>query len=187
MTKYSEHKNKWISCMLCDLCHRRKKVVLCRGVLPAPILFIGEAPGNSEDVVGQPFKGPAGKLLDSIISAATKDEIRYAMTNLVACIPKGEDNTKTKEPPESAIKACMPRLEELIEMCDPKLVFCVGDLAYEWVPKLSVFDWKCTATFVKLKHPAAILRLDKMKQAIAVQDCIGDLRETLEAHSDEIG
>jgi uracil-DNA glycosylase len=63
-------------------------VVLCRGRLPCDVLFVGEAPGVSEDVLGRPFVGPAGKLLDTIVERALDGQYDCAMTNLVACIPK---------------------------------------------------------------------------------------------------
>lgn len=180
MSRYTIHKEKWKACTLCNLCERRKRVVLCRGKLPAPILFIGEAPGPSEDVLGIPFCGPAGKLLDQIISRTIDSQWDYAMTNLVACIPKDETNTKFAEPPPEAIKACEKRLEELILMCNPKLIIAVGELANKWLPKMQVMDWMWTGTFVCIQHPAAILRADIMQRGLLIQRCIATLEDALE-------
>jgi uracil-DNA glycosylase len=63
-------------------------VVLARGRIPAPILLCGEAPGVSEDVLGSPFIGPAGKLLDHILARAIDGQFDYCLTNLVGCIPR---------------------------------------------------------------------------------------------------
>lgn len=88
MTPYQKHRAKWSDCRRCVLCHRRKRVVLGRGTLPARLLLIGEAPGASEDVIGRAFVGPAGKLLNRILRAAIDFDLSVAMTNLVACVPK---------------------------------------------------------------------------------------------------
>ena len=96
LTPYQQHVAKWKNCEQCDLHCHRKRVVLCRGTVPCKILFVGEAPGASEDVVGKPFMGPAGKLLDSMLEEAGFNEgpVSYAMTNLTACIPLDEEHTK---------------------------------------------------------------------------------------------
>lgn len=88
MTLYQQHVQRWISCQRCALRLRRKHVVIARGTVPAPVVFVGEAPGESEDVLGIPFVGPAGHLFDYILNEAITDRTRYAITNLVCCIPK---------------------------------------------------------------------------------------------------
>ena len=173
---YRDHKSYWSTCNLCDLCHGRKHVVLARGKVPAPVLFIGEAPGNSEDVLGRPFVGPAGHLLDQIIEQALDGQYDYALTNLVACIPKDETGNKTEEPSADSIKACAPRLQEFVRLCKPQLIVCVGTLASKWVEKLLDAQPGTKATqfkFVHMTHPAAILRAETqqnilIKRAIVV-------------------
>lgn len=163
--KFQAHKQKWNNCQLCDLCKTRKHVVLLRGDIPADVLFIGEAPGMSEDVHAKPFYGPAGDLLDSIVADAiiktsefkrlTKKP-RIAFTNLVACIPRNsdpEDPSKVEEPPDYSIEACEERLQEIVGICKPTLIVMVGKLSAKWVPKL--LDAK---QFVEIVHPAFILR-----------------------------
>ena len=63
-SSFQQHREKWRDCQSCLLNKCRNRVVMARGKLPSPILFIGEAPGESENVVGLPFVGPAGRLLD---------------------------------------------------------------------------------------------------------------------------
>lgn len=67
---FQVHTARWEGCTACPLCEGRSKVVLARGRLPCDVLFVGEAPGESEDALGVPFIGPAGKLLDRIVSEA---------------------------------------------------------------------------------------------------------------------
>lgn len=84
---FSDHVDRWKHCTLCPLHKVRRQVVLARGKLPADVLMVGEAPGLSEDVLGAPFTGPAGQLLDRIITATELENYRIAFTNLVGCIP----------------------------------------------------------------------------------------------------
>lgn len=183
MTTFQRHKLKWKSCERCDLCKTRDKVVLLRGKIPADVLFIGEAPGPSEDVIGQPFVGPAGHLLDEIIESAFVDAFvdpniliydrpRTAFTNLVACIPKSEETgNKFSEPPDYAIKECRPRVEELIDLLNPSLIVCVGQLAEKHLPSY----WE--GRKVAIVHPAAILRADISQRSLAIKRCVLTLSE----------
>lgn len=68
MTQYELFATSWRDCQKCDLHHNRQQVVLARGCVPCDILFVGEAPGQSENSVGKPFVGPAGLLLDVIVT-----------------------------------------------------------------------------------------------------------------------
>lgn len=86
--RYLAHRRKWKNCQKCPLCRSRGKIVLARGKIPSPLLLVGESPGESENVIGRPFIGPAGKLLDRILKVAVDGRVDYAITNLVACIPK---------------------------------------------------------------------------------------------------
>ncbi len=163
MTPYQKHKLKWKDCKRCELHKRRNKVVLVRGTIPCDVLFVGEAPGTSEDIIGKPFVGPAGKLLDSIIEAAQtnlKSSFSFAMTNLVACIPKDENNKKAVEPPNNCIRQCKPRLEECIKIFKPKLIIAVGKLPKKWLEDYNP---------IAIVHPAAILRMDVSQKGLAYQ------------------
>lgn len=151
MSKWTQHKEKWSSCNLCDLCEKRTKVVLTRGNIPCEVLFIAEAPGPSEDVIGRPLVGPAGKMLDDMIEDAVEnvrpletppnkrspwEPPTFAFTNLISCIPLDDASAKFGEPPRYAILACRDRLREFVAIAQPKLIVCVGKLAEKWVPKL---------------------------------------------------
>lgn len=151
---------------------------LVRGTLPADILFIGEAPGPSENAIGKPFVGPAGTLLDSIISQALAEtSITYCLTNLVGCIPLDEDGDKWTEPPEEAIRACAPRLQELAELAKPRLIVCVGALAAKWKDRVIPHR---QARSITITHPAAILRMNVAMQGLAVQKCVVAIANAVE-------
>lgn len=182
---FKKHRAKWNTCIECDLSYARRKVVLARGFVPCDVLMLGEAPGQSEDVLGAPFVGPAGQLLDSAINLAmdvgdwTKPgvPIRVCLTNLIACIPKeitysecGEyiDSVgkKTSDPPKWAIEACAERLQEMYRIARPKKLVCVGSIAEKWVPK--VLDIVVEDT-IAIVHPAAILRAKVASKGLAYQ------------------
>lgn len=176
---YKEHRAKWNNCQNCSLCETRKHVVLGRGQLPCDVLFVGEAPGASEDVLGQPFQGPAGQLLDKIITNAIKGRnVALAFTNVVACLPVGEDGKKADEPEIESIEACRDRLTEFVVLAKPRAIVLVGKLSEKYIPMATeriereantpAVIWK------KIIHPSAILKL-KNKQpeqiGLLIQTC----------------
>jgi uracil-DNA glycosylase family 4 len=141
MTKYQDHVSEWKSCTGCSLCETRKRVVFARGTLPCDILFVGEAPGVSEDILGVPFVGPAGKLLDDLIRESVRAVFeeaylpRMAYYNIIGCIPL-KDGEKIGQPPKDAIKGCSRRLAEMVEIAQPRLIVAVGQVAGREIPKM---------------------------------------------------
>lgn len=165
------HKQKWESCRLCPLCEARNKVVLMRGTARADILFVGEAPGLSENALGVPFVGPAGALLNHIISESLNGH-SYALTNLVACIPLGSDGDKVSEPPEESVKVCSSRLLEFLDICKPRLIVTVGKLADKWVKRMHWEGRDDPIQYCSIAHPARILRADISQRGLLIQRCI---------------
>jgi DNA polymerase len=179
MTGWQRFVERWQDCQGCPLHEKRRHIVLAKGRLPCDVLFIGEAPGHSEDVSGRPFDGPAGQLLDSILASALaewgtmdlvksrweSDVLRLAWTNLCCCIPLGDDGAKLTEggPPAESIKACSPRLREFVDLADPHLIICVGSVASDWLnarrwPRVELGNGADMIPMVDVVHPAAILR-----------------------------
>lgn len=181
---YAQHKERWKGCTECGLCHTRHKIVLARGRVPAHVVFIGEAPGSAEDILGRPFVGPAGKLLDRMVAAAVEaaeaEHLRLAFTNLVACLPKTDG--KKREPNTTEIEACSVRLQEFIDLCDPTLLVRVGRHSAKYVDPdeygLEVID---------LTHPAAILRADVTQKGIVMQRNVVTLAEALNELVKDLG
>ena len=183
---WENHKRRWLDCKACDLCLRRKHVVLLRGHIPAPILFVGEAPGTSEDVLGKPFKGPAGQLFDRIISLAGLGAKDYAMTNIIACIPLVEIETsfdnetpklvKISTPPKYAVEACRPRLDECLRLVKPRVIVRVGAEADKYLPSGGLYD----VPQVSILHPGNIIRLPVVSRPLAVQRTVIRVSEALE-------
>lgn len=180
---YSDHRENWGDCQRCELADRRKSVCLLRGHIPAAVLFVGEAPGSSEDVLGRPFVGPAGHLLSRMLKRAGLPEEIAAFTNLLACIPKDEDNKKVHNPSQfpEALKRCSVRLKSVTNLVKPSLIVWVGKEAEEYGPKtLSSYIKDKSVHTVAILHPAYILRLDVSQQGLAFQRNVIALRDALD-------
>ena len=174
MVSWKEHVKQWKDCKKCPLAGQRHLIVLARGRIPCDILFIGEAPGDSENLTGQPFVGPAGKLLDHIIEVAIgHDGFRMGFTNLVACYPKEAKDAGDNEPTPKEIEACRPRLEQFIKLCSPRLIVAVGSLSEVWMPQVE-------CPIVGITHPAAVLRMPIAQKDFAFQKCIVLIRTAVE-------
>jgi len=150
--------------------------VLLKGKIPCDILFIGEAPGVSEDSLGKPFIGPAGHLLDRIIKDSLPETTRLAFTNLVACIPIGEDGSKLKEPDKKSIRECRERLDEVISLCQPSAIVCVGKLPAKYLKKEDFPETEIET----ITHPASIIRMDVSQKGLAIQKAIIILQDLSE-------
>lgn len=113
------------TCRACALCQERRQAVLGVGDVVADWLFIGEAPGAEEDARGEPFVGPAGKLLDAMLAAIDlrRGEDVY-IANAVKCRPP---NNRTPEAAEMAI--CAPYLQRQIALIQPRLIVLLGRAA----------------------------------------------------------
>lgn len=151
----SEKLNKFKRCRKCGLWKTRRKVVLGRGVIPAEVLFIGEAPGKSEDLLGQAFIGPAGRILQSAIEQVllklNLPELTYYITNTTACRPTDKKFGPNRAPSKEEMLACWPRLQLTEQLVNPRKVILLGKVAQR----------SCVRHFPSahcLVHPAYILR-----------------------------
>jgi uracil-DNA glycosylase family 4 len=197
-TRYQLHLDRWgvkgVGCGS-ELCPTARNVVLARGRLPSDITFTGEAPGESENLRGSPFIGPAGQLLDEIIERAGLTQYRLSWTNLVGCIPRDPEGGKLREPDEASIRCCAPRLREfLLEMAKPVILVRVGQVAKRWlnpayprsvwgkgVNRPYKHDSELPFRVVDIEHPASIIRDTVARRGIKVQRCV----VTLAAAADE--
>ena len=105
----------------CGLKKTATNLVFTDGNPEAPILFVGEGPGAEEDRQGLPFVGPSGKLLDKMLASIGLDRTGVLISNTVFWRPPGN---RTPTPQETAV--CMPFLERLIELVDPKILVALG-------------------------------------------------------------
>jgi uracil-DNA glycosylase len=111
-------------CQRCKLCQARKTIVIGEGNPHAEIVFIGEGPGEQEDIQGRPFIGKAGQLLDRMIAAINLDRSQVYIANVVKCRPPGNRNPEPDE-----ITSCSPFLHRQIDAIRPKIVVALGKFA----------------------------------------------------------
>jgi uracil-DNA glycosylase len=126
---WAELKESVANCVKCDLCKGRTKTVFGVGDEKAKWLFIGEGPGRTEDQRGEPFVGPAGKLLDNMLLALglKRDENAY-IANIVKCRPT-DDSGKDRPPTPQEAAACMPYLQRQIALIQPTVIVALGKTA----------------------------------------------------------
>ena len=118
-------------CTGCDIYKRATQVVLGEGPADAPLMLVGEQPGNEEDLAGRPFVGPAGKLLDRALEEAGLDRRRAYVSNAVKHFkwePRGKRRIHAK-PTAGEVAACRPWLEAEIELIKPTAIVCLGATA----------------------------------------------------------
>lgn len=143
---------EWQKCQKCPLCKLRRSVVIGTGEIPASVLFIGEAPGRQEDILGRPFVGPAGKLLKEQLNQIEID-FSFYITNVVACAPWVDENRKEwRAPSKSEAESCSPRLAGIIKAVNPKTIIYIGQVAKKFCAAPS------SIPTLTITHPAAILR-----------------------------
>jgi len=161
-------KQEVLSCTKCDLHKTRHNVIFGEGNTNARILIIGEAPGHDEDMIGRPFVGKSGQLLDKILAACgfTREKHVY-ISNIVKCRPPGN-----RVPSDQEAKTCIPYLMKQIELIDPLILLPLGASA------LRVFfgkEYRITQVrgnwlnwynklVMPVYHPAALLRNPNLKR-----------------------
>jgi uracil-DNA glycosylase len=112
-------------CPLCKLARTRKNAVPGEGQLAAKIMFIGEAPGSSEDEKGRPFVGAAGRILDNTLKKVGIERSQVFITNIVKCRPPNN-----RAPEGDEVAACKPYLDRQIALIKPKVICILGKTAY---------------------------------------------------------
>ena len=175
MTAWEELERRCMACQRCALADTRTNVVFGAGQKNAEIMFIGEGPGEHEDLQGEPFVGRGGMLLDEMLSliGLSRDQNFY-ICNIVKCRPP-----KNRDPLNTEQDACIGYLEEQITLIQPKIIVCLGRIA---ASRLIHDNYKITREhgqwaerdgilYTAIYHPAALLR-DPSKKP----DTFADLR-----------
>ena len=167
-------------CTRCGLCETRHNVVFGVGSREADVMFVGEGPGEQEDLSGVPFVGPAGRLLDDMLSIIDIDRTNCYIANIVKCRPP-----RNRDPLETEQDACIGYLRNQVALVKPKIIVCLGRIAAkrlidpdyritrqhgQWVQKGNIW---MTAIY----HPSALLR-DVSKRPETFDDLLS-LREKI--------
>jgi len=154
-------KKECLACRRCGLCETRNHVVFGVGPEDAEVLFIGEGPGEQEDLQGEPFVGRAGKLLDDMLELIDLDRTKIYIANMVKCRPP-----QNRDPLNIEQEACSVWLQQQIALLQPKIIVCLGRIAaMTYISE----DFKITKEHgqwkerngvhtMALYHPAALLR-----------------------------
>ncbi len=170
-----------MQCTRCPLAETRTKLVFGVGKANAEVLFIGEGPGEQEDLSGEPFVGRGGQLLDQYLEAidlSRKTNIYIA--NMVKCRPP-----QNRDPQPAEQEACLGWLREQLRLMRPKIVVCLGRISAQRLigPNFRVtvehgeFQEKAGILFMGTFHPAALLR-DPRRKPDALEDFL-KLREKI--------
>ena len=156
-------------CKACDLWQRGTQTVFGEGSRRAEVFFVGEQPGNEEDLSGHPFIGPAGRLLNEALADAGIDRKQTYVTNVVKHFkwePRGKRRIH-KKPNAGEIAACRPWLEAEIALVKPQIIVCLGATAAQALlgPKFLVskqrgqFIESTLGPYIMATvHPSSILR-----------------------------
>jgi len=116
------------NCSRCRLSESRTRAVPGEGSLDAKVMFIGEAPGRSEDEVGRPFVGAAGKLLNELLSSSDMRREEVFITNVVKCRPP-----ENRDPLEDEILSCSHFTNSIIQLIRPSIIVTLGNHAGRYV------------------------------------------------------
>ncbi len=175
-------------CHGCDLWSRATQTVFGRGPVPAPLMLVGEQPGDREDLAGEPFVGPAGQLLDRALEAAGVDREKAFVTNVVKHFkwrPSGKRRLHEK-PNKVEVAACHPWLEAELTLVHPEALVCLGATAATSLlgPTVKVsrtartpIDSPLAPLVLATLHPSAILRaVDPEAREVEFRRLVGDLR-----------
>ena len=154
-------RNEVTGCKRCGLCQSRTKTVFGEGNPDAQLMFIGEGPGENEDLSGRPFVGRAGELLDKQIAAMGLQRAEVFIANIVKCRPPGN---RAPAPEETA--ACTPYLQRQVEIIRPKVIVTLGLPATQYILQSTISMGRMRGMWHSYRgikvmptyHPAYLLR-----------------------------
>lgn len=167
-------RDRCMNCFRCGLADTRTNVVFGVGNENADIMFIGEGPGEQEDLKGEPFVGPAGKLLDDMLSIIDLDRENSYIANIVKCRPP-----HNRDPHDHEQEACIEYLRQQVALVKPKVIVCLGRIAAK---RILYPDFKITTEhgawiqrngiwMTAIYHPSALLR-DTSKRPETFEDLL---------------
>ena len=158
---WEELETRCMACQGCSLADTRTNVVFGVGNRQADVLFIGEGPGEQEDLQGEPFVGPAGQFLDVMLSVIDLHRSNVYIANIVKCRPP-----KNRDPLNLEQDACIGYLRAQTALIRPKIIVCLGRIA---ATRIIDKDFRITRQhgqwferagvhMTALYHPSALLR-----------------------------
>ena len=180
-------------CTACHLSKRATQTVFGEGPKKAPMMLVGEQPGDYEDVAGKPFVGPAGKIMDRALEEAGIDRKKVYVTNVVKHFkwePRGKRRIH-KKPNSREVAACRPWLEAELRLVAPKLLVILGSTAGQAIfgpsfrvtrERGKVLSSKFAPRVVATVHPSSLLRQpDEESRDREYKLFVADLRVAVKA------
>ena len=181
MLNWTELEQTCAGCRRCALCSARHNVVFGVGNRTADVMFVGEGPGEQEDLQGEPFVGAAGKLLDEMLCIIdlSRAENCY-IANIVKCRPP-----RNRDPEEAEQDACIDYLRNQVALVQPKIIVCLGRIAakrlidpeYRITREHGTWVQKGGVWMTAIYHPSALLR-DVSKRPETFEDLLS-IREKI--------
>ena len=186
MLQWEELENLCHNCRKCGLCQLRNNVVFGVGNCKADVMFIGEGPGEQEDLKGEPFVGAAGQLLDDMMSIIDLDRTNTYIANIVKCRPP-----QNRDPSDDEQDACIDYLRNQVALIQPKIIVCLGRIAAKRLihPDFRITrehgTWVCKngVWITALYHPSALLR-DVGKRPETFSDLMDIRKKIREVHAE---
>ena len=180
MLTWDELEKQSSCCTRCGLCRTRNHVVFGVGPKDADVMFIGEGPGEQEDIKGEPFVGAAGHLLDDMLSIIDLNRQNCYIANIVKCRPPGN-----RDPREDEQDACIGYLRNQVALIQPKIVVCLGRIAakrlinpdYRITREHGTWSFRNGIWMTAIYHPSALLR-DASKRPETFEDLV-DIRRKI--------
>ena len=164
---WEQLENDVACCEKCKLCQSRKHTAFGEGNLHADIMLVGEGPGREEDIQGRPFVGPAGQLLDRMLSSIglTRNDVYIA--NILKCRPPGN-----RDPLPEEVSACIDYLRSQVALIKPKIIVCLGRVPAGYILGSDIRITRDRGVWHEVKgffimptyHPAALLRNGQLKK-----------------------
>lgn len=189
---YQQHVLKWSGCQLCSFGQNGGRKIHFRGMLPAELLFIGDAGDESEHSLGMPFVDPTAKRLTDVIESAFQKlnlQLPWCMANAVLCSPLDVDGSYLK-PKSAQLTACRSRLLELISIVSPTVIIRVGGIAKKAISSVVTYTSALTgklktAGTIDIYHPSWISRQndEALAEKKIVYELIAGLKEFYEPAS----
>jgi len=150
-----------LNCHKCRLADTRKNLVFGVGNPQASLLFVGEGPGEQEDLQGEPFVGPSGQLLDKLLAAIALERKDVYIANIVKCRPP-----RNRDPQDDEQDLCIQWLREQTRLIRPQMIVCLGRVAalrlispdFRVTRQHGQFVQKGGIWMMGTFHPAALLR-----------------------------
>lgn len=174
MLDWKELEEQCVACTRCELCRTRTNVVFGVGSRTADVMFVGEGPGEQEDLQGEPFVGPAGKLLDNMLSIIDLHRENAYIANIVKCRPP-----HNRDPLDAEQDACIGYLRKQVALIQPKVIVCLGRVAAKRIIDPEFRITRDHGTWIErggiwmtaIYHPSALLR-DATKRPDTFEDLI---------------